>query len=58
MVQEKLFSEDKWEVENAADILTKARELEKTKPAIYVAALKLLKRRQVVIGAILKSRKS
>ena len=58
MAQEKLFGEDKWEVENAASTLTSAHELEKTKPAIHAAALKLLKKRQVVIRAILKSRKS
>ena len=56
--QPKLFGEDKYAVEDAARILTEARELETAKPKIFVAALKVLERRQRVIGSILKAKGS
>lgn len=52
-----LFGHPKYEVENAADTLSKARELEKSKPAIYAAAIKHLKRKQNAIGDVLRAAK-
>lgn len=56
--EEKLFGYPKWEVEDLAGTITKAREAEGLKPNLYNAALKLLDRRQKAIVAILKSAKS
>jgi len=55
MREPKLFGQDKYEVENAADTLSRAHELESIKPEIYAAALKLLKKRQIAISAVLRA---
>ena len=55
MPEPKLFGQPKYEVESAANTLSEANELEMTKPVIYVAALKLLKKRQIAIGAVLRA---
>jgi hypothetical protein len=52
-----LFGHPKYEVESAARTLEEARELEKSKPAIYAAALKHLKRKQNAIGDVLRAAK-
>ena len=52
-----LFGQPKYEVEEAARTLQKARELEKTKPAIYAAALKQLTRTQNAIADVLRAAK-
>ena len=52
-----LFGQPKYEVESAARTLQEARELEKTKPAIYAAALKQLTRTQNAIGDVLRAAK-
>lgn len=51
----KLFGMDKWEVENAAETLTKAAEMENTKPKLHAVALKLIAKRQVAMGALLRA---
>lgn len=53
--EERLFGHPKWDVENAADTLSKARELEKSKPDLYVAAIKLLERRQKAIADVIRA---
>ena len=53
MREPKLFGQDKYEVERAADTLSQANELEMTKPEIHAAAIKLLKKRQIAISAVL-----
>ena len=50
-----LFGQPKYEVESAADNLARAKELETTKPEIHAAAIKLLKKRQVAIGAVIRA---
>ena len=52
-----LFGQPKYEVEEAARTLRKSRELETTKPAIYAAAIKQLKREQNAIGDVLRAAK-
>jgi len=52
-----LFGYPKWDVENAADTLSKARELEKSKSGLYQAAIKQLKRKQNAIGDVLRAAK-
>lgn len=52
-----LFGYPKWDVENAADTLSKARELEKAKPGLYKAAIKQLERKQNAIGDVLRAAK-
>ena len=53
----KLFGYPKYDVENAARTLEEARELEKAKPGLYVAAIKQLKRKQNAIGDVLRAAK-
>lgn len=53
----KLFGEDRWEVEEASRTLTKARDLEKRKPKIYLAAIKYLEREQRTVADILRAAK-
>jgi hypothetical protein len=55
MPEPKLFGQPKYEVESAADTLSRANELESTKPEIYAAAIKLLKKRQIAISAVLRA---
>lgn len=52
--EEKLFGLPKWNVEQAADTLGKAQELELDSD-LYNAAIKLLKRRQNTIGSVLRA---
>ena len=52
-----LFGQPKYEVEDAARTLQKARELEKAKPALYTAAIKQLERQQNAIGDVLRAAK-
>ncbi len=52
-----LFGYPKYEVESATRTLSEARELEKVKPGLYVAALKQLKRKQNAIGDVLRAAK-
>jgi hypothetical protein len=49
----KLFGQNKYDVEDAARTLRKAKELEQTNSPLYQAALKYLAREQKSIGAIL-----
>ena len=55
MKEPTLFGQPKYEVEDAARTLQKARELEMTKPVLYTAALKQLKRQQNAIGDVLRA---
>ncbi len=57
MKESTLFGEPKWDVEEAARTLSKARELEKSKPKLYAAALKQLRREQNAIGDVLRAAK-
>ena len=57
MAQEKLFGQDKWDVEEAARTLSKARELEKSKPKVYVAAIKYLERQQRTVADVIRAAK-
>lgn len=52
-----LFGFPRWDVEDAANTLTRAQELETMKPDIFAAALKLIERRQKMGTAILQSAK-
>ena len=52
-----LFGHPKYEVENAARTLEEARELERSKPDLYNAAIKQLKRKQNAIGDVLRAAK-
>jgi hypothetical protein len=52
-----LFGYPKYEVENAGRTLEEARELEKTKPGLYGAAIKHLKRKQNAIGDVIRAAK-
>jgi len=54
MKEPMLFGHPKYDVESAARTLEEARELERTKPSLYVAALKQLKRKQNAIGDVLR----
>lgn len=51
----KLFGQPKYEVERLADTLREAEEAKNTKPDLYEAALKLTKKRQIALGAVLKA---
>ena len=51
----KLFGMDRYEVEDAARTLRKARELERAKPKLYVAAIKQLNREQNAIADVLQA---
>ena len=53
--ERKLYGMPKWEVENAADTLRKASEMEASEPKLYAAALKLTARRESALGAILRA---
>ena len=53
--EETLYGHPRYEVENLADTIMRAKEAEKTKPDLHSAALKLLQRRQSALGAVLKS---
>lgn len=53
--EEKLFGQPKWDVEEASRTLSKARELEKSKPTLYVAAVKNLKRQQAAIADVIRA---
>ena len=55
MKEPTLFGQPKYEVESAAKTLQEARELERTKPALYAAAIKQLKRQQNAIGDVLRA---
>lgn len=52
-----LFGFPKYEVESAGRTLSDARELEKSKPSLYVAAIKHLKRKQNAIGDVIRAAK-
>lgn len=54
-----LFGYPKYEVENAGRTLSEARELEKTKPGLYGAAIKHLEQKQkAIVDVIRAARKS
>ena len=55
--QEKLFGFPKWDVESAARTLEEARELEKSKPGLYGAAVKYLQRKQLAIVDVIRAAK-
>ncbi|HEC65168.1 MAG TPA: hypothetical protein ENI23_07740 [bacterium] len=55
--REKLFGEDKWEVEEAARTLTKSEDLETRKPKVYLAAIKYLERKQGSIAKVIRAAK-
>jgi len=55
MKESMLFGFPKYDVESAADNIMRAKELEKSKPELHAAAMKLLGRRQNAIMAILKA---
>ena len=57
MRPEKLFGEDKYEVEEASRTLTKARDLEKRKPKVYLAAIKYLEREQKSVADVIRAAK-
>jgi len=57
MKEEKLFGFPRWDVESAGDTLSKARELERTKPGLYIAAIKHLERKQKAIGDVIRAAK-
>lgn len=52
--EEKLFGFPKYEVENLADTIMRAKEAESTKPGLYDAALKVLGNRAKALGSVLK----
>lgn len=52
-----LFGHPKYEVESLADTIQRARESESTKPELYEAAMKLLRRRQTALSMILSARR-
>ena len=57
--QEMLFGLPKYDVEDAARTLERARELEKAKPKLYTAAIKYLGRKQLAIADVIRvARKS
>lgn len=53
----KLFGQPQWDVEEAARTLSKARELEKSKPALYVAAIKYLEKQQKAVADVIRAAK-
>ena len=53
----KLFGEDRWDVEEASRTLTKARDLEKRKPKVYLAAIKYLEREQRSVADVINAAK-
>ncbi len=53
----KLFGEDRWDVEEASRTLTKARDLEKRKPKVYLAAIKYLEREQKSVADVIRAAK-
>jgi len=53
----KLFGYPKYDVEEAARTLEKARELEKTKSGLYGAAVKYLQRKQLAIVDVIRAAK-
>lgn len=55
--EKKLFGQPKWDVEEASRTLSKARELEKSKPALYVAAIKYLERQQKAVADVIRAAK-
>lgn len=55
--EEKLFGFPKWDVEEAARTLRKARELEKAKPGLYGAAIKQLEREQNAVADVIRAAK-
>ena len=57
MKEPTLFGQPKYDVEDAARTLRKARELEKAKPALYLAAIKQLKREQNSIADVIRAAK-
>lgn len=57
MKEPTLFGHPKYDVENAARTLREARELEKSKPGLYAAAIKQLNREQNAIGDVLRAAK-
>jgi len=52
--EEKLFGFPKYEVENLADTIMRAKEAESTKPELYDAALKVLGNRAKALGSVLR----
>ena len=56
--EEKLFGYPKWDVENLADSIQRTEEKRTADPGLYGASVKLLQRRQHVLGAVLKSASS
>ena len=50
-----LFGHPKYDVEDAARTLRKARELEKSKPGLYQAAIKQLEREQAAIVDVIRA---
>ena len=57
MKEPMLFGYPKYEVESAGRTLSEARELEKTKPGLYDASIKHLKRKQNAIGDVIRAAK-
>jgi len=55
VIEEKLFGHPKWEVESLADSITRVNEAKSTKPDLYEASIKLLRRRQTALSAVLKA---
>jgi len=53
--QEMLFGFPKYDVEDAARSLERARELEKAKPGLYKAAIKYLGRKQLAIADVIRA---
>jgi hypothetical protein len=52
---EKLFGFPKYDVEDAARTLERARELERAKPGLYGAAIKHLGRKQLAIADVIRA---
>lgn len=48
-----LFGFPEYEVKNLADTITRANEAKETNPGLYDAAMKLLKKRQTSLAAII-----
>ena len=53
--REMLFGFPKYDVEDAARTLERARELERAKPGLYKAAIKHLGRKQLAIADVIRA---
>ena len=53
----KLFGYQKYDVESDGRTLSEARELEKSKPGLYAAAIKHLERKQLAIVDVIRAAK-